>query len=64
MEKQKLQNNQHSIEWEKQSQMTDTIQLQDYTHYSKHYSQLWKPESISSNIRNKSMVPTLATVIQ
>ena len=27
MEKPKLQNNQHRIEWEKQSQMTDTIQL-------------------------------------
>ena len=32
--------------------------------HSKHYSQWWKTESISSNIRNKTRVPTLTTVIQ
>ena len=59
-----MQNSQHSIEWEKPSWMTDTIQLQDYIHYRKHYSQLWKPESIFSKIRNKSTVPALATTVQ
>ena len=32
--------------------------------HSKHYSQWWKTESISSKIRNKTRVHTLATVIQ
>ena len=32
--------------------------------HSKPYSQWWKTESISSNIRNKIKVPTLTNIIQ
>ena len=32
--------------------------------HSKHYSQWWKTESIFSEVRNKTRVPTLSTIIQ
>ena len=32
--------------------------------HSQHHSQWWKSETISTKIRNKTMLPTLTTVIQ
>ena len=44
--------------------LSDWTELNWWQTHSKHYSQWWKAESSSSKIRNKTRMPSLATIIR